>query len=143
MIHGTFIVGVPGVTRDTIEETIRFAKEMQPETLQVSLASPYPGTAMYDWVREHKYLTVDSLLDETGYQKCTVSYPEVSSDEIFKAVEAFYRRYYFRPRYIWKSLKKIVSSREEAKRLLGEGVQFLGAMRKRRRIAPARPELSA
>src|SRR5262249_41669909 len=85
LIPGTFILGLPGETRDSIEETVRFAQEMQPETLQVSLASPYPGTAMYDWVREHKYLTVDSLVDETGYQKCTVSYPEVSADEIFKA----------------------------------------------------------
>jgi hopanoid biosynthesis associated radical SAM protein HpnJ len=144
LIHGTFILGLPGETRDTIEETIRFAQEMNPETLQVSLASPYPGTAMYDFVVRNGFLTVDSLVDETGYQKCTVSYPEVSSDEIFKAVEAFYRRYYFRPRYIWKSIKKMASSREEAKRLLGEGVQFLGAMRKRRRIATlARPELSA
>jgi hopanoid biosynthesis associated radical SAM protein HpnJ len=144
LIHGTFILGLPGETRDTIEETIRFAQEMNPETLQVSLASPYPGTAMYDFVVRNGFLTVDSLVDETGYQKCTVSYPEVSSDEIFKAVEAFYRRYYFRPRYIWKSIKKMASSREEAKRLLGEGVQFLGAMRKRRRIATvARPEFSA
>ena len=144
LIHGTFILGLPGETRDTIEESIRFAQEMNPETLQVSLASPYPGTAMYDFVVRNGFLTVDSLVDETGYQKCTVSYPEVSSDEIFKAVEAFYRRYYFRPRYIWKSIKKMASSREEAKRLLGEGVQFLGAMRKRRRIATlARPELSA
>jgi hypothetical protein len=31
---------------------------------------------MYDWVRVHGHLTVDSLVDETGYQKCTVSYPE-------------------------------------------------------------------
>ena len=35
----------------------------------------------------------------------------------FKAVETFYRRYYFRPRYIWKSIKKMATSREEAKRL--------------------------
>jgi len=135
LIHGTFIVGLPGETTQTIEQTIRFAQEMQPETLQCSLASPYPGTAMYDWVREHKYLTVDSLVDETGYQKCTVSYPEASADEIFKAVETFYRRYYFTPRYIWKSVKKMATSREEAKRLLGEGVQFIGSMAKRRRIA--------
>src|SRR6185369_15401546 len=108
---------------------------MNPETLQVSLASPYPGTAMYDYVREHNFLTVDSLVDETGYQKCTVAYPEISADEIFKAVESFYRRYYFRPKYIWKSLKKMASSREEAKRLLGEGVQFIGSMRKRRKIS--------
>ena len=135
LIHGTFILGLPGETKDTIEETIRFAQEMNPETLQVSLASPYPGTHFYDWVKEHRYLTVDSLVDETGYQKCTVSYPEVSADEIFKAVETFYRRYYFRPRYIWKSIKKMATSREEAKRLLGEGVQFIGSMRQRRKIS--------
>ena len=149
LIHGTFILGLPGETRDTIQETMRFAREMQPETLQVSLASPYPGTAFYDFVTKNNYLTVDSLVDETGYQKCTVSYPEVSAEEIFKAVETFYRRYYFTPRYIWKSVKKMASSREEAKRLLGEGVQFIGSMAKRRRIANttrkgvAQPETSA
>ena len=125
-----------------------FARDMNPETLQVSLASPYPGTGFYDFVVKNKFLTVDSLVDETGYQKCTVSYPEVSADQIFKAVETFYRRYYFRPRYIWKSIKKMASSREEAKRLLGEGVQFIGAMRKRRQIVDrpkgiAQPDTSA
>src|SRR5207244_3542379 len=124
-------------------------RETQPARIQVSLASPYTGTAFYDFVTKNNYLTVDSLVDETGYQKCTVSYPEVSADEIFKAVETFYRRYYFTPRYIWKSVKKMASSREEAKRLLGEGVQFIGSMAKRRRIASetrkgvSRPETSA
>jgi radical SAM superfamily enzyme YgiQ (UPF0313 family) len=135
LIHGTFILGLPGETRETIEETIRFAREMRPETLQVSLASPYPGTYFYDWVRERGHLTVDSLVDDTGYQKCTVSYPEVSADEIFRAVETFYRRYYLSPRYIWKSIRKMAASPEEARRLLGEGRQFLGAMYRRRRSA--------
>ena len=143
LIHGTFILGLPGETRDTIEETIRFAREMQPETLQVSLASPYPGTHFFDWVREKQYLRVDSLVDETGYQKCTVGYPEVSADEIFKAVETFYRRYYFSRRYIWKSIKKMARDPEEARRLLREGREFLGAMWKRRRIAAAPPEAGA
>jgi radical SAM superfamily enzyme YgiQ (UPF0313 family) len=134
LIHGTFIFGLPGETRQTIEQTIRFAQEMQPETLQVSLASPYPGTHFYDWVREKQHLSVDSLVDETGYQKCTVSYPEVSADEIFRAVETFYRRYYFSRRYIWKAVKKMASDREEARRLLLEGRQFIGSMWKRRRI---------
>jgi hopanoid biosynthesis associated radical SAM protein HpnJ len=137
LIHGTFILGLPGETRGTIQETMRFADEMRPETLQVSLASPYPGTAMYDWVRERNYLTVDSLVDDTGYQKCTVSYPEVSADEMFRAVETFYRHYYFSRRYIWKSIKKMARDREERKRLLSEGRQFLGAMWKRRQIAGA------
>ena len=70
-------------------------------------------------------------------------------DRIFKAVETFYRRYYFTPRYIWKSVKKMATSREEAARLLGEGVQFIGSMAKRRRIAATprkgvtQPETSA
>jgi hopanoid biosynthesis associated radical SAM protein HpnJ len=135
LIHGTFILGLPGETRSTIKETMRFADEMQPETLQVSLASPYPGTAMYDWVRERGFLTIDHLVDDTGYQKCTVSYPEVSADEMFRAVETFYRHYYFSRRYIWKSIKKMARDREERKRLLSEGRQFLGAMWKRRQIA--------
>src|SRR6266478_9114988 len=149
LIHGTFILGLPGESPATIEESMQFAREMDCETIQVSLASPYPGTAFYDFVTKNNYLTVDSLVDETGYQKCTVSYPEVSADEIFKAVETFYRRYYFTPRYIWKSVKKMAGSREEAKRLLGEGVQFIGSMAKRRRIANttrkgvAQPETSA
>ena len=135
LIHGTFIVGLPGETKDTIEETIRFAQHMRPETLQVSLASPYPGTGFYDFVTENGHLTVDSLVDETGYQKCTVSYPEISADEIFKAVETFYRRYYFQPRYIWKSVKRMASDRDEARRLLMEGRQFLSSMWKRRQIS--------
>jgi hopanoid biosynthesis associated radical SAM protein HpnJ len=135
LIHGTFILGLPGETRDSIEETIRFAREMQPETLQVSLASPYPGTAMYEWVLERGHLTVDSLVDETGYQKCTVSYPGLSAEEIFRSVETFYRRYYFSRRYLWKSLKRMVADPAEAKRMLAEGKQFIGSMRRRRQLA--------
>jgi len=135
LIHGTFVLGLPGETRDTIQETIRFAREIRPETLQVSLASPYPGTAMYDWVLERGHLTVDSLVDETGYQKCTISYPEMPADEIFRAVETFYRRYYFSRRYLWKSLKRMAADPYEAKRMLAEGKQFLGSMWSRRQMA--------
>ena len=45
-IHGTFILGLPGETKETIEETIRFAAEINPHTIQVSLAAPYPGTEL-------------------------------------------------------------------------------------------------
>src|SRR5205814_2168754 len=46
-IHGTFILGLPGETRETIEETITFARQIDPGSLQVSLAAPYPGTALH------------------------------------------------------------------------------------------------
>lgn len=137
LIHGTFILGLPGETRETIEESIRFAREMNPETIQVSLASPYPGTEFYRYVEENGFL-VDSIYnDPAGYQRCTVSYPGLSSEEIFDAVERFYRSYYFRPRYFLKAARKMLRDREERRRMLREGRDFLRTMRRRRSIAPS------
>src|SRR5262245_33230207 len=56
VIHGTFILGLPGETRETIEETIRFATEINPHTIQVSLAAPYPGTRLYQQALENGWL---------------------------------------------------------------------------------------
>jgi radical SAM superfamily enzyme YgiQ (UPF0313 family) len=132
LIHGTFIVGLPGETPETIEQSIRFAREMNPETIQVSLASPYPGTHFYEYVKEHNFLVQDVYNDESGYQRCTVSYPEVSAEEIFAAVERFYRKYYFRPKYFFKAAKKMARSRSERKRMLREAGEFLSTMYRRR-----------
>ena len=132
LIHGTFILGLPGESKETIEESMRFAREMDCETIQVSLASPYPGTELYRQATEAGYLAIDPLLDESGYQRCTVKYPGLSADEIYAAVERFYRSFYFRPKYIFKSLRKMATSGEECKRLLKEGMQFISTMRQRR-----------
>ncbi len=141
LIHGTFIVGLPGETMETINETIKFAREMNPETLQVSLASPYPGTHFYNYVKENGFLVQDVYNDEAGYQKCTVSYPGLSSQEIFDAVERVYRSYYFRPKYFIKAAKKMIGSSDERKRLMREAGEFLTTMRKRRNSSrtPATP----
>ncbi len=132
LIHGTFILGLPGETKETIEESIRFAKELDCETIQVSLASPYPGTELFDYMVKHGYLAFDPLLDEHGYQRCTVNYPHLSADEIYKAVERFYRSFYFRPRYIFKAVRKMLTSADDCKRMLKEARQFISTMRQRR-----------
>ena len=142
LIHGTFIVGLPGETKETIQESIRFAREMNPETLQVSLASPYPGTHFFEYVQDNGFLLNSVYNDESGYQKCTVSYPGLSSEEIFDAVERFYRAYYFRPKYVFKAAKKMVKSRDERKRLLREAGEFLSTMRKRRATSAPRTQAS-
>jgi len=132
LIHGTFILGLPGENTETIKESMKFAREMDCETIQVSLASPYPGTELFEYVTANGFLAVDPLLDESGYQKCTITYPGLSNDQIYGAVESFYRSFYFRPRYIFKSVRKMLGSAEETRRLLKEGKQFLSTMRSRR-----------
>ena len=133
-VHGTFILGLPGETRDTIEETIRFATEINPHTLQVSLAAPYPGTALYRQAVEHGWLDAAQagLVDERGVQVAPLSYEHLSHAEIFASVEEFYRRFYFRAPKIAAICAEMVRSPEMMKRRLREGVEFFAFLRERR-----------
>ena len=76
-VHGTFILGMPGETPETIRETIEFACEMDPETIQVSLAAPYPGTYLYKQAQENGWLEAQSeaLVDTHGVQHAALNYP--------------------------------------------------------------------
>jgi hopanoid biosynthesis associated radical SAM protein HpnJ len=125
-IHGTFIVGLPGETKATLEETIRFATEIDPHTIQVSLAAPYPGTELYRQAVENQWLDLAhaELVDESGRQVAPLHYPHLSHREIFTALETFYKRFYFRPRKIASLVSEMVRSPEMMKRRLREGVEF-------------------
>jgi hypothetical protein len=65
---------------------------------------------------------------------CVVSYPHLSNTEIFEAVEQFYKKFYFRPKYIARSVMKMVVDGEERRKLLKEGKQYLDYMRKRKQV---------
>jgi hopanoid biosynthesis associated radical SAM protein HpnJ len=126
-IHGTFIIGLPGETRETIEETIRFATEINPHTIQVSLAAPYPGTFLYDQAVKNGWLvnTGDDMVQGEGFQISSIAYPHLSQEEIFDAVATFYKRFYFRPRKIADITLEMLKSWEMTKRRLREGVEFM------------------
>jgi hopanoid biosynthesis associated radical SAM protein HpnJ len=132
-IHGTFIMGLPGETRETIEATIRFALEIDPDTIQVSLAAPYPGTALYREAQERGWLEADTLVDAGGVQSSVLGYPHLGRTEIFASLEAFYRRFYFRPRKIFAIGAEMTRDRAVLRRRLGEGVEFLRFLARRRR----------
>ena len=134
LIHGTFILGLPGETRETKRETMKFARDMSPETIQVSLASPYPGTAFYDFAVDNGYIKAADMVGKSGYQKCVINYPDLKGEEIFETVEKFYRSYYLRPKYIFKAVKKMARDRDERKRMWQEGKEFFRTMRKRRQM---------
>ena len=125
-IHGTFIVGLPGETRETIERTIRFATEIDPHSIQVSLAAAYPGTELFRQARENGWLVEDGrqLVGADGVQVSSLSYPHLPREEIFRAVETFYRRFYFRPGKILEFVSEMARSRQMLTRRLREGVEF-------------------
>jgi hopanoid biosynthesis associated radical SAM protein HpnJ len=131
LIHGTFILGLPGETRETMEETIRFARDIDPYSIQVSLAAPYPGTVLYEEAKRQGWLKGGALVRE-GIQNSVLSYPWLSKDEIFAAVEIFYRRFYLRPAPILRILKEMLVDREEFCRRIREGREFFSFMAKRK-----------
>jgi radical SAM superfamily enzyme YgiQ (UPF0313 family) len=132
-VHGTFILGLPGETKETIQETIKFAREVNPHTIQVSVAAPYPGTELYRQAKENGWLPADSdgatLVSESGTQLASLSYPDLGHTEILDSVDTFYKRFYFRAGKIAEMSAEMIRSPEMAARRLREGrefVQFLG-----------------
>jgi radical SAM superfamily enzyme YgiQ (UPF0313 family) len=132
-IHGTFILGLPGETKETIEETIRFAVDINPHTLQVSLAAPYPGTELYRQAVEEGWLDIEhaELTDDHGVQIAPLHYPHLTHTEIFDSLEVFYKRFYFRRKKIASLVGEMVRSPQMMRRRLREGVEFFQFLRQR------------
>lgn len=131
-IHGTFILGLPGETRETIRETLEFAKEINPHTIQVSLAATYPGTFLYKQARENGWLQQEhGLVANNGVQVSSLTYPHLSHEEIFQAVSEFYQRFYFRPGKIAEMTWEMLRSRDLFKRRIREGIEFFKFLNKR------------
>src|SRR5262245_638759 len=123
-VHGTFIFGLPGETKETIQQTIQFARDLDPDTVQASMAAPYAGTALHRQALAEGWLEASDLVDGRGVQRAALSYPHLSSDEIFHSVEKFYKSFYFRPRKIWSIAREMVRDRQVMKRRLREGSEF-------------------
>jgi hopanoid biosynthesis associated radical SAM protein HpnJ len=133
-IHGTFILGLPGETADTIRQTIEFSKRVNPHTIQVSLAAPYPGTFLYNQALQNGWLDAANaeLVDQHGIQIAPLHYPHLSHRDIFLSLEDFYKQFYFRPGKIASIVGEMLRSSDMMKRRLREGVEFFRFLRERR-----------
>jgi len=134
MLHGGFIIGLPGETKETIKNTVAFAKRLGLDSGQFSVATPLPGTEFYDWCKEQGYLgedtflnadNLEALLDETGYQSCILEYPGLSGRDIIEAVDRATVSFYWRPRFFLTMLRHSFKGRREIKRLWLGGPSFV------------------
>ena len=140
VIHGTFILGLPVETPETVEQTLRFAQELDVFSIQVSLAAPYPGTELYEMARQNGWFSKKDKTDIVhgdGFQQSTLEYPGLSKEQIFDEVERFYRQYYLRPRPILRIIKTMLEDRDILVRRCREGFEFFRSLRQRRATAAA------
>jgi hopanoid biosynthesis associated radical SAM protein HpnJ len=135
VIHGTFILGLPVETRETIEQTIRFAQELDVFSLQVSLAAPYPGTELFETARQNGWFVKKDktdLVEGDGFQQSALEYPGLSKEEIFEAVDRFYRAYYLRPKPILRIIRTMLEDKNVFVRRCREGYEFFKSLRQRK-----------
>ncbi len=134
VIHGDFIVGLPGETRESIRKTIDFAKKLDNETIQVSIAHPYPGTEFYDYARKNDLISIGNMTDEVGHQLPKVIYKDLNEAELMDWVERFYGEYYFRPRVIWRVVRKAIWNSHDRRRLTKEAREYMALRGKRKKF---------
>jgi hopanoid biosynthesis associated radical SAM protein HpnJ len=133
VIHGDFIVGLPGETRETLRNTIDFAKRIDAETIQVSIAHAYPGTEFYEYAKENNLVQIH-MADAEGHQLPNVVYPGIlDKAELVDWVERFYGEYYFRPKAAWRIVRKSIFDGHERKRLYKEAKDYLRLRAKRKK----------
>jgi len=133
LVHADFIIGLPGETRETIRRTIDFAKSLDNETIQVSIAHAYPGTEFYDYAKKNALVNIGSMSDEQGHQLPNVIYPGILDEaEMVEWVERFYGEYYFRPKAAWRIVRKAIFDGKERKRLYKEATEYLALRSKRK-----------
>jgi len=130
LVHGDFIIGLPGETRETIALTKKLIREIKPDILQISVASPFPGTEFYEYCKSNNFLITEDLdgyLDEAGHQKGIISYPELNNEELLFETNEILKRYYLSYSYIPIALNQILRRNgiAEAKRLFYSAKMFL------------------
>ena len=109
-----FIIGFPEDSKQTINETIEFAKEIDADYVKFNIAVPYPGTELYDYaLKEERLLTKDwdkytSFSSMTDYDPVFVP-KYLNIDELNRLQRKAFRSYYFRPKMLFKHILKMRS----------------------------------
>lgn len=119
LVHGCFMVGFPGETRETMQKTLALALHLRPDSAQFYPVMPFPGTTYYQWARQHGYLTTERFadwLDGEGAHRCVLNLPGLTAEDVDRFCAHAYRRFYFRPSYLWFKARQAITRPREGVR---------------------------
>jgi len=119
LVHGCFMVGAPGETRESMMRTLELAKELNPDTAQFYPIMIYPGTEAYTWAEKNDYITASDFsewLTEDGLHNTVVSRPDLPAKEMVEFCDYARQEFYLRPRYVLSKGWEILTHPHEGKR---------------------------
>jgi len=104
--RAAFMFGNQGETEETIKKTIAFAKKLDPDEAQFNIAMPYPGTELFNWAKEKKYIKSFDW-DDYNYSGAVLELPDLTRAKLRYYYELAHRQFYFRPKIILRRLAHI------------------------------------
>jgi radical SAM superfamily enzyme YgiQ (UPF0313 family) len=120
LVHGCFMLGNKGETKETARKTIDFAKEIDPDTAQFFPIMVYPGTEAFEWAKAHHHLRSLNWRDwltETGSHNCMVSTPDLKAKELVEWCDQGRMEFYLRPKYLTAKARQALFDPREIPRL--------------------------
>lgn len=127
LIHGCFMLGNKGETKETIRKTIDFAKELDPDTAQFFPTMLYPGTEAFKWAQQNGFLTSNNWSDwllGDGTHNTNLSTDKLSSNDLVEACDRARVEFYMRPSYIVRKVVQGITHPKEFPRLFKSGKVF-------------------
>ena len=122
-IYNYFVIGLPWETEETVEETIKFAIELNSDFISFYTATPLPGSRFYDYALEHNLFDKETSF-ENAYYYPAVNTHNLTRERVFELHKSAIKRFYLRPLYILKMLLRIRSF-EELKNYFTAGMNVL------------------
>lgn len=118
-VWGYFIIGLPGETKETIEQTIKFSLELPLDMANFAVGAPYPGTEFYVMARDNKWLTAKKWEDFDQNYSAIVGYPHLTTGDIIKGIKRANIRFFSRPKHAFRILREFFSDISMANYLMG------------------------
>lgn len=126
---GYFIIGLPGETEETIQQTIDFSKKLPLDLALFHIAAPYPGTPFFFEVLENGWFRPGTRWEEVDMDRSTVlDYPGLSAEQLEQAAQRAFREWAMRPGPVWTFLKS-VNNLATLKSAFSIGLQHLSWIR--------------
>ena len=105
---GYFIIGLPGETPETIQQTIKFAKGLPLDIALFHVAAPYPGTPFFFEVLENDWFRPGTQWEQVDMDKSTVlDYQGMTAEELERWQKKAFREWAFRPGPMWTFIRSI------------------------------------
>jgi len=128
LVHGCVVLGHPGETRETIRESLRFARELKCDSMQFYPLFVYPLTEAFEIARKAGLLATEDYsrwVTSEGHHDCVINLPGLPAGDLVRVCDQAYREYHLSPGYLWMKFKQALGSPAEGIRTARSALNFV------------------